>query len=576
MFKLFRYLKNYKKEVILGPIFKLIEAFFELIVPLVMAKMIDVGIAERNVSYILSMGGIMLLLGIVGLASAFTCQYFAARASQGFGTEVRKNLYAHINTLSYSEIDRFGTPSLITRITNDVTQTQTAVAMTIRLAFRAPFLIIGATVMAMILDLQLSLVFFITAPVIGIILFVIMKLSVPRYRRIQTGLDEVSRVTRENLEGNRAIRAFAKEGSEKKRFGDASERLKKASVKVGFLSALTNPMTSAVMNLAIVAILWFGGMRVDSGDLTQGQIIAFVNYMTQILLALVVLANLVVMYTKSMASAARINEVFAEKTTIEDCKTCVQKPVANAPKIQFRNVKFRYGEKGQYALNGLDTEILQGQTIGIIGGTGSGKSTLINLIPRFYDATKGEILVDGVNVKDYPLDMLREKIGIVPQKAVLFSGTVASNLKWGKRDATEEEMYAVCETAQAAEFVSGLPDGLDAPVEQGGKNFSGGQRQRLTIARALIKRPEILILDDSASALDFATDAKLRRALTSGTSNMTVLTVSQRASAVKNADRIIVLDEGNVVGIGKHSELICNCPEYAEICNSQLSEGEGA
>lgn len=575
MFKLIRYLKPFKKQVILGPIFKLMEAIFELIVPLVMARIIDVGVHSRDVGYVLKMGGLMVLLGVVGLGCALTCQYFAARASQGVGTLLRNDLFAHIGKLSHSQIDSVGTASLITRVTNDVNQLQVAVAMLIRLVVRAPFLVLGAAVMAMLLDLKLSLVFLAAVPLVALTLYLVMSRSTPFYKTIQKKLDKIALITRENLEGVRVIRAFSKQESEMERFDEASGDLAKSAVRVGRISALLNPITYVIMNGAILAILWFGGMRVQSGALMQGQIIAFVNYMTQILLALVVLANLVVIFTKAAASAARVNEIFAMEPSLTDRENTQKSPVPGAPKIEFQDVSFSYYGKGQEeALSHVSVSIPEGQTVGIIGGTGSGKSTLVNLIPRFYEATGGKILVDGVDVRDYPFEQLREQIGMVPQRAVLFEGTIASNLRWAKEDAEEAELMRVLDTAQAREFVDKLPEGLDTPVVQGGKNLSDGQKQRLTIARALVGGPKILILDDSASALDFATDAALRRALKQDTKGMTVLMVSQRAATVKGADQIIVLDDGNVAGIGSHQELMDTCDVYREICLSQLSAEE--
>lgn len=576
MFKLARYLKHFKKEVILGPLFKLTEAVFELIVPLVMARIIDVGIPSGDTGYILRMGGLMVLLGVAGLGFALTCQYFAARASQGFGTLVRNDLFRRINSFSHREIDRFGTPSLVTRITNDINQLQVAVAMLIRLVIRAPFLIIGSVVMALLLDWQLSLVFLVAAPLVALVLYLVMSRSVPYYRTIQKKLDRISLITRENLEGVRVIRAFSKQKEEEKRFDEASDDLAATSVRVGKISALLNPLTYVIMNLAVVAIIWFGGMRVDAGALSQGQIIAFVNYMSQILLALVVVANLVVLFTKASACAARVNEVLETDASVKEERAGPAAPAAgkDTPRMEFRNVSFSYGDEGDYALQNISLTIAPGETVGIIGGTGSGKSTLVNLIPRFYDATVGEVLVDGVNVKKYPFSQLRRQIGIVPQRAVLFAGTLRENMRWGKADASDEEIAKALSIAQAADFVQKLPQGYDTAILQGGKNLSGGQKQRLTIARALVGSPPILILDDSASALDFATDAALRKALRRETKDMTVLMISQRANTVKGADKIVVLDDGGIAGIGSHEELFETCGVYREICLSQLSGEE--
>lgn len=573
MFKLLPYLKNYKKQVVIGPIFKLLEAIFELMVPLVMAKIIDIGVKNGDYGYVVKSGFTLLVLGFLGLFCALVCQYSAAKASQGFGTDLRNDLFSHINSLSHSEIDMVGTSSLITRLTNDVNQLQLAVAMFIRLAFRAPFIIIGSAVMAMTLDLKLSIVFLFAIPLISLTLFWVMSKSIPFYSNIQKKLDKISLITEENLEGARVIRAFSKEENEKKRFYNASDDFTVASINVSKISALLNPLTSIIMNFAIVAILWYGGYRVNIGALTQGQIIAFVNYMTQISLTLVVFANLVVIFTKAFASGERVQEILEIHSSITDKNTKIS-PVSNAPKVEFKNVSFSYKGSNKNSLSNANIKVNTGETIGIIGGTGSGKSTLINLIPRFYDVTEGEVLVDGVNVKDYNLNSLRDKIGIVPQKAALFSGSLRENMTIGNKNASDEEIKKAFDIAQASEFVNSLSEGLDTVILQGGKNLSGGQKQRLTIARALVKNPEILILDDSASALDFATDAKLRKAIKEGTKNMTVFIISQRATSIKNTDKIIVLDNGNIVGIGSHNELLKNCKVYKEICLSQLSSEE--
>lgn len=542
-------------------------------VPLVMAKIIDIGVKNGDYNYVIKAGIALLVLGFLGLFCALVCQYSAAKASQGFGTDLRNDLFSHINSLSHSEIDMIGTSSLITRLTNDVNQLQLAVAMFIRLAFRAPFIIIGSAVMAMTLDLKLSIVFLFAIPLISLTLFWVMSKSIPFYSNIQKKLDKISLITEENLEGARVIRAFSKEENEKKRFFDASDDYTIASINVSKISALLNPLTSIIMNFAIVAILWYGGYRVNIGALTQGQIIAFVNYMTQISLTLVVFANLVVIFTKAFASGERVQEILEINSSITDKNTKIS-PVSNALKVEFKNVSFSYKGSNKNSLSNANIKVNTGETIGIIGGTGSGKSTLINLIPRFYEATEGEVLIDGVNVKDYNLNSLRDKIGIVPQKAALFSGTLRENMTLGNKNASDEEIKKAFDIAQASEFVSSLSKGLDTVILQGGKNLSGGQKQRLTIARALVKNPEILILDDSASALDFATDAKLRKAIKEETKNMTVFIISQRATSIKNADKIIVLDNGNIVGIGSHSELLKNCTVYKEICLSQLSSEE--
>jgi ATP-binding cassette subfamily B protein len=574
MLKIARFLKNYKKQVILGPIFKLIEAIFELIVPIIMAKIIDIGIHNRDISYVLKMGGLLVLIGITGLSCALICQRFASIASQGFGTTVRNELFAHINTFSYKEIDKFGTPSLITRLTNDVNQLQVAVAMLIRLVIRAPFLALGATIMAMLLDLKLSLIFLISTPIIVFILYIVIYKSIPYFRGMQKKLDKISLSTRENLEGVRVIRAFSSQKYEETKFSEYSEDLSNTAIKVGKLSALLNPLTSIVLNFSIIAILWFGGIRVDMGNLTQGQLIAFVNYMTQILLALIVVSNLVVLFTKASASAARVNEVFDTSCSIIE-NTYNNKLSASSldnkiPKIEFENVSFSYEDSKKYSLENVSFKIYPNETIGIIGGTGSGKSTLINLICRFYDTSKGKIFIDGQHLKDYSLSEVRDKVKIVPQNAVLFTGTIAENMRLGNSKATNEDIKKSLEIAQASEFVDKLPNKYETQLDQGGKNLSGGQKQRLTIARALICTPEILILDDSSSALDFSTDAKLRKALNSDLeNNSTVILTSQRIATIKNADKIIVLDDGNIVDMGTHNELLIRCSIYKEINLSQ-------
>ncbi|MCI9409124.1 MAG: ABC transporter ATP-binding protein [Oscillospiraceae bacterium] len=573
MFKLAKkYLGGFKKELIVGPAAKLTEAIFELIVPLIMADIIDMGInGGAGKPYIYRMGGIMILMGALGLCCALVCQYLASRASQGVGTVVRNDLFRHIGSLSHAELDRFGTPSLITRVTNDVNQVQSAVAMLIRLVVRAPFLVIGAAVMAMTIDLKLSLVFLAVMPLVAAVLYFIMFRSVPLYRVIQKKLDKISLITRESLSGARVIRAFSGEAAEEKRFREANDDFADTSMRVGRLSALLNPLTYAIMNLAIAAIVWFGGFRVDSGALTQGQVIAFVNYMTQISLALVVVANLVVLFTKAAASSARINEVFETEPSIKDGAGAAVS--AKAPVIEFKDVSFSYSEGGDNALENITFSVQKGETVGIIGGTGSGKSTLVSLIPRFYDAENGCVIINGADVKSYGLKELRQKIGFVPQKAMLFSGTIAENLRWGNENASDEQLQKAAETAQAKEFIDKMPDGFNTHINQGGRNLSGGQKQRLTIARALTGSPEILILDDSASALDFATDAALRKAIAKDTQNMTVLIVSQRATSIRHADKIIVLDDGEAAGIGTHAELLENCPVYREIVMSQESKG---
>ncbi len=576
MWKLRRFLKDYRKQVIIGPIFKWMEAVLELIVPLVMAKIIDVGVKNADKGYVFRMGGLLLLIAAVSLGCALVCQYSASIASQGVGTNLRREMFDRINRFSHAELDRFGTHSLITRLTNDVNQLQVAVAMLIRLVVRAPFLAIGAVVMAFTIDVKLSLIFLVVFPLIVGVLYFVMNRSIPFFRVMQKKLDKISLITRENLEGARVIRAFSKQDAELSRFTSASDDLANTSVRVGRLSALLNPLTYVIMNLGIVAILWFGGFRVDSGRLTQGEIIAFVNYMTQILQALIVVANLVVIFTKASASASRINEVLETEPSVSDAVSGEVAPLADEVALEFDRVAFAYAGAEEPSLSGITVKLRPGETLGVIGGTGSGKSTFVSLIPRFYDATSGEVKVFGRDVKEYPLAELRRLVGTVPQKAAVVSGTIRENLRWAKPDATDEELWAALKTAQAESFVEALPQKLETRVEQGGKNFSGGQKQRLTIARALVGKPSILILDDSASALDFATDAALRKALRTETKGMTVIMVSQRASTIRYADQILVLDDGGMAGLGTHEELFENCPVYREICLSQLSAEEAA
>lgn len=576
MFKLRRFLKDYKKECIIGPLCKLFEAILELFVPMVMADIIDVGVKNGDGGYVLKMGGVMVLLGVVGLMSALVCQYLASRASQGVGTKIRRELFSHINSLSHAELDRLGTPSLITRITNDVNQVQQSVAMGIRLLTRAPFIVIGALIMSMTINLQMSIIFFIAAVLIGITLYLVMTSSIPIYSAIQKKLDKIGLISRENLSGNRVIRAFSKQKSEEERIDNATEELAKTSIRVSRLSALLSPVTYAVTDIAIIAIIWFGAINVNNGTgMLSGDIIALINYMTQILLAMIVVANLVILLTKASASAQRINEVFeTQPSVVEKNHNEISVSKSNfTPKVEFDDVTFSYGD-GDDELSDISFKIMRGQTVGIIGGTGCGKSTLINLIPRYYDVKSGSVSVDGVNVKDYPFVQLRSQIGIVPQQSTLFSGTIRENMKWQNKDANDEDIISALKTAQAYEFVSKLKNGFDSHVEQGGKNFSGGQRQRLCIARAIVGSPELLILDDSFSALDFATDAALRKALKQSTTDMTVIIVTQRCSTIKNADLILVLDDGRLVGKGTHDELFENCETYREICLSQLKETE--
>ena len=573
MLKLIKYLKGYTLQSILAPLFKFLEACFELTVPIVMANIVDIGVKNSDSGYVWKMGIILVILGVLGLAAAITAQYFSAKAALGFGTALRHDFYKHLNTLSHAEIDKIGTSTMITRITNDINQAQTGVNMFLRLFLRSPFIVIGAIVMCLTVNVELTLIFAVAAPILGLIIYLIMTKTIPGYKRIQGRLDKVSLLTRENLSGVRVIRAFSRQKNEKQDFDEETSELMIAQVRVGRISALLNPLTFVVVNLAIAAILWFGGGSVDSGAITQGELIALVNYMNQILLALIALANLIIILTKASASASRVNDMFNVHSTISDEGNTVQTAAGNAPSVEFKNVTFGY-HTDKPSLESLSFSVEKGETVGIIGGTGSGKTTLVNLIPRFYDVTEGEVLIDGVDVKKYPIEQLRNKIGIVPQRAMLFKGTIRSNMQWGKSSATDEEIWQALETAQAAEFVKKLPDGLNSVVEQGGRNFSGGQRQRLTIARAVVMKPEILILDDSASALDFATDAALRSALKTDISETSVFIVSQRASGIQHADKIIVLDDGKPIGIGKHGELFKSCPVYREICLSQMSEQE--
>lgn len=577
MFKLRRFLKDYKKECIIGPLCKLFEAILELLVPIVMASIIDDGVRTGNTAYVFKMGGLMVLLAVIGFGSALVCQYLASKASQGVGTKIRRELFAHINSLSHAELDRLGTPSLITRITNDTNQVQQSVAMGIRLLTRAPFIVVGAIIMSMTINLKMSVIFIIATVLIGITLYIVMSKSIPIFSLIQKKLDKIGLISRENLSGSRVIRAFSKQKSEKERIDTATEDLAKTSIRVSRLSALLSPITYAVTDLAIIAIIWFGAVNVNNGfdGMLSGDIIALVNYMTQILLAMIVVANLVVLITKASASAARINEVFeTEPSVVEKNHDTIKISSDNkTSKIEFDRVFFTYGD-GDDELTDISFKIMRGQTVGIIGGTGCGKSTLANLIPRFYDVKSGSVSVDGIDVREYPFLQLRQQIGIVPQQSVLFSGTIRENMQWQNKNATDDDIIKALKIAQAYDFVSKLPDGLDIHVEQGGKNFSGGQRQRLCIARAITGHPEILILDDSFSALDFATDAALRKALAENTSDMTVIIITQRCSTIMNADQIIVLDDGMLAGNGTHEELFENCETYREICLSQLKETE--
>lgn len=648
MLQLIRYLKKYKKESVIGPLFKLLEASFELMIPIVMASIIDVGIANHDMNHVLKMGAVMVALGIIGLVCSITAQYYAAKAAVGFGTELRKDLYAHIHKLSYAELDTIGTSTLITRMSTDINQIQSGVNLVLRLFLRSPFIVIGAAVMAFTISVKAALIFVVAIPVLSVIVFGIMMASIPLYQKVQKQLDKVMLITRENLTGVRVVRSVSRQQEEIVRFQDTTDGLSRLQIFVGKISALMNPITYIIVNIALILLLHQGAIQVNTGVITQGEVIALTNYMSQILVELVKLANLIITLTKSLACANRINEVFAEQTSVEDIcgeksvgkkviiknetedmrkKKSTEKPEIegidksagqteikeidksvekseikgidkslekseikridksvekskikeidkSTYKVEFQNVDFTYKNAKEKSLENISFHVKKGELVGIIGGTGSGKSSLIQLLPRFYDVSRGAVLIDGKNVKDYPLETLRKKIGIVPQKAVLFAGTIADNLRFGKEDATEEEMMEALEIAQGREIVEKKKDGLNTMIEQGGANLSGGQRQRFTIARALVRKPEILILDDSASALDYATEAKLRKGLREKVKDSTVFIVSQRAMSIKDADQIIVLDDGKIAGIGSHKKLLKECEVYREICLSQLSKEE--
>lgn len=573
MRKLLRFLKDYKKESILSPLFKLLEASFELFVPLVMAAIIDTGIGNKDGGFILKMCGILILLAIVGLTCSITAQYFAAKAAVGFATKVRHALFDHIQKLSYTEMDTAGTDTMITRMTSDINQAQSGVNMVLRLFLRSPFIVFGAMIMAFTIDVKAALIFVVTIPVLSVVVFGIMIITIPLFRRVQASLDKVLGVTRENLTGSRVIRAFNKEQEEIADFDESNEKLTDVQLFVGKISALMNPLTYIIINVALVILIWTGAIQVNIGKISQGEVVALVNYMSQILVELVKLANLIITVTKAIACGNRVQSIFEMETSMVDGNGSGKEDTGYT--VEFRNVSMRYKGAGADTLTGIDFKAKPGDTIGIIGGTGSGKSSVVNLIPRFYDVTEGQVMVDGMDVRDYKITDLRDKIGIVPQKAVLFAGTVRSNLVWGKEDATEEEMQQALSVAQAAEVVDKKDGKLDAEVEQGGKNFSGGQKQRLTIARALVKQPEILIMDDSSSALDYATDAKLRQAIHNMPNRPTVFIVSQRAASIMYADKIIVLDDGTVAGAGTHEELLKDCSVYQEIYYSQFKRTEG-
>ena len=575
MKSLFAYMKDYKKECVLGPLFKLLEASFELMVPLVMAAVIDVGIANGDRGYIGRMCLVMAALGVIGLVCSITAQFFAAKASVGVAAKLRRALFAHIQELSFTEMDTAGTSTLITRMTSDINQVQNGLNLALRLLLRSPFVVFGAMVMAFTIDVPAALVFVVAIPLLAVVVFGVMLWTMPRYKKVQAGLDRVLGNTRENLTGVRVIRAFGREEAETGRFETENNALTKLQEHVGRVSALMNPVTYVIINLATVVLIWVGAVRVDTAIITQGAVVALINYMSQILVELIKLANLIINITKALACASRVQGVLDTESSMEAPQALSNVVEQNQERVTFRNVALTYQGAGAASLSGLSFSVKPGETVGVIGGTGSGKSSLVNLIPRFYDATQGDVLVDGHNVRDYPLASLREKVGVVPQRAVLFTGTIRDNLKWGKPDATDEELWQALETAQARDFVEEKPGGLDEPVSQGGKNFSGGQRQRLTIARALVRKPEILILDDSASALDFATDARLRKAIRQMEGGPTVFIVSQRASSIRYADKIIVLDDGEAVGIGTHEELLKHCEVYREIFESQFQREEG-
>lgn len=570
MKKLLVYLKTYKKETILAPLFKMLEASFELFVPLVIAAIIDTGIENKDVPYIVRMAIVLVALAIVGLTCSLTAQYFSAKAAVGFAAKLKSALFAHIESLSFKEIDTLGTSTLITRMTSDINQVQSGVNLVLRLFLRSPFIVFGAMIMAFTIDVKAALIFVVAIPLLAIVVFGIMLVSIPLFKKVQGALDSVLGITRQNLTGVRVIRAFNKEQSEIENFDEKNAVLTGLQKFVGKISALMNPVTFIIVNGAIAALIWVGALRVDAGILSQGQVVALVNYMSQILVELVKLANLIITVTKAVACGNRIQSVFEIKSSMEEGSRRYSASSEDGYSVEFKNVNLCYNEGADSSLTGIDFSVRKGETVGIIGGTGSGKSSLVGLIPRFYDATQGQVLVDGVNVNEYSFDELREHVGIVMQKAVLFKGTIRENLKWGKNDATDEELWAAINAAQAREFVETKDGGLDFEITQGGKNLSGGQKQRLTIARALVRKPDILILDDSASALDYATDAKLRAAIAALPGNMTVFIVSQRTASIMHADKIIVLDDGKIVGMGTQEELLENCEVYKEIYNSQF------
>ena len=583
MKRLLTYIRDYRVRAVLAPLFKCLEACFDLFVPLVISRMIDRGIRSGNLGYVFRMGGLLLALAVIGLLCSFTAQFFAAKVAIHTGKGLRNDLFRHINALGYREIDTLGTSTLITRMTSDINAVESGVNMALRLFMRSPFIVFGAMVMAFTISARAGLIFTVTIVILFIVVFGIILTTAPMYRANQGQLDRIMKTTRENLLGVRVVRAFNRQASEIDEFRRENERLTQMQVSVGRISALLNPVTYVIINLAVVYLIYRGGGFVYEGAITQGGLVALVNYMSQILVELIKLANLIIQITRARASMNRIDGIFALQPAVSDANVSARDAVtaprsddqrSRVPAVEFRQAAFAYTEGAEDALRDISFRAMPGQTIGVIGGTGAGKTTLINLIPRFYDATAGEVLVSGQNVRDYALETLRAKIGLVPQRSVLFRGTLRSNMQWGKPDATDDEIYAALKTAQAYDFVEQKGEGLELEVEQEGRNFSGGQKQRLAIARALVRHPEILILDDSASALDFATDAALRKAIKSDTGNMTVFLISQRVSTVRNSDQIIVLDDGQVAGIGTHAELYRSCPVYHEICLSQLSQAE--
>ena len=569
-----RFLKDYKKECVLAPLFKMLEAIFELFVPLVVSSVIDKGIVNADKGYIMQMCFMLILLAIIGLVCAITAQYFSAKAAVGAATGMRHSLFEHIQTFSFTEMDTLGTSTLVTRMTSDINQVQNGINMVLRLFLRSPFIVFGAMIMAFTIDVKAALVFVAAIPVLALIVFGIMLATRPMYKNVQSGLDKILGITRENLTGVRVIRAFNKEQDEVKRFKNDNESLNRLQKFVGKISGLMNPLTYVVVNVSIIALIWIGGVRVNAGALTQGQVVALYNYMSQILVELIKLANLIITITKALACAGRIESVFDVTSGMADGSVKEAVAKEEQPGVEFKNVSLTYSGSGASSVEGINFKAMKGQTIGVIGGTGSGKSSLVNLIPRLYDATQGEVLVDGVNVKDYDIEALRNKVGIVMQKAVLFKGTIRENMWMGKKGATDEQIDEALEISQSKEFVDSKQGRLDYVIEQGGKNLSGGQRQRLTIARAIVRKPDVLILDDSASALDFATDAALRKAIRGMNNSPTVFIVSQRAASLMYADLIIVLDDGQVAGMGTHDELLANCEVYKEIYESQFKKAD--